>query len=532
MTHGIHARISSPQTSFVSCTLRKDNHRMTTLHRPCRVVLVLFCAVVCSSSGRAQNNNQYPEDQIRQQEAAAHLRFLASDELMGRMTGSPSLDVAARYIAEQFREWRVEAFPGMEGYYQAVPLQRRVAPTGGQLVLFGDTLVQGKKMVTRSGAPLDWKGECVYVGYGLIDQEKKTDDYNGIDVRGKTVIARFGAEGSPSPMAGMELSAAKRTLAAEHGAVALIELYKGTFAWRLLASYLSRSGMELGAAGPDLPHFMVEDTSFVIGAKLQTQKRGPLSIQSGGIRREPISARNVIGYIKGSDPKLRDEYVLLTAHYDHIGTGKGRGASTDTIFNGARDNAMGVVALIEAAQAFSMQPPKRSVIIAAVTGEEVGEFGSRYLSAHPPVPMDHIVFDLNSDGAGFDDTTIVTVVGLERTSAEGPIQQGSQRYGLTAIVDPVPEEHLFDRSDNTNFAVLGVPAPTYSAGFRSFGEEIMKYYHKAEDQVDDSFNFSYFLKFCKAYVHSARLIADMKEKPFWKPGDKYEAAGKKLYGVR
>ncbi len=491
------------------------------------LIVISWCSI-----GLAQKNTQFPEDQLRQQEAAAHLRFLASDELMGRMTGSPSIDVAARYIAEQFREWRVETFPGMEGYYQSVPLQRRITPSGGQLVLLGDTLMQGKKMVTRSGAPLEWKGEFVYVGYGMTDPEKKSDDYRGLDVKGKTVIARFGAEGSASPMAGMELSTTKRKLAAEHGAVALLELYRGTFAWRSLSSFLTRSGMELGASGPDLPHFMIEDTAFVIGSKLQARNRGPVSIQSGGIRKEPVSARNVIGFIKGSDPGLRDEYVLLTAHYDHLGTGRGRSASADTIFNGARDNAMGVVALIEAAQAFSVQPPRRSVIIAAVTGEEIGEYGSRYLSANPPVPMDHIVFDLNSDGAGFDDTTIVTVVGLERTTADGAIQQGSQRYGLTAIADPVPEQHLFDRSDNTNFAALGVPAPTYSAGFRSFGEEIMKYYHRAEDQVDDSFNFSYFLKFCKAYVHSARLIADMREKPFWKPGDKYEPAGKKLFRIQ
>jgi hypothetical protein len=479
----------------------------------------------------AQKNARFPEDQLHQQEAAAHLRFLASDELLGRMTGSPSIDVAVRYIAEQFREWRLEVFPGMEGYFQTVPLQRRTPSTSGQIVLLGDTLVQGKKMATRSGAPLDWKGEYVYVSYGLVDTAARIDDYKGLSAKGRTVIARFGSGGDLSPMAAMELSLTKRKLAEEHGAVAFIELYKGTFAWRGLASYLGRPGMEMGAAGANLPHFMVEDTSSVIGTKLQAQRQGSVSIQSGGIRREPIPARNVIGYIKGSDPKLRDEYVLLTAHYDHIGTGRGRSATADTIFNGARDNAMGVVALIEAAQAFSVQPPKRSVIIAAVTGEEVGEFGSRHLSANPPVPMDHIVFDLNSDGAGFDDTTIVTVVGLERTTAEGSIQQGSQRYGLNAIADPVPEQHLFDRSDNTKFAALGVPAPTFSAGFRSFGDEIMKYYHKAEDQVDDSFNYSYFLKFCKAYVHSARLIADMKEKPFWKPGDKYEAAGKKLYRI-
>ena len=525
-------RVSEYLESLISFTLRKDNVLMATLLQLRPPLFMFLCALASLSMCVAQKNTQYPEDQLREREAAAHLRFLASDELMGRMTGSPSIDVAARYIAEQFREWHLEVFPGMGGYFQPVPLQRRVPSTNGQMILLGDTLVQGKKMAMRAGAPVEWKGEYVYAGFGAIDPEKKTDDYKGLDVKGKTVIVRFGAEGNVNPRAGMELSTMKQKLAADRGAVAIIELYKGTFAWRLLASFLSRPGMELGAAGPDLPHFMVEDTSFVLGAKLQKQIHGPMSIQSGGIRREPIPARNVIGYIRGSDPKLRDEYVLLTAHYDHLGTGKGRSATADTIFNGARDNAMGVVALIEAAQAFSVQPPKRSVIIAAVTGEEVGEFGSRHLSANPPVPMDHIVFDLNSDGAGFDDTTIVTVVGLERTTAEGPIQQGSQRYGLTAIADPVPEQHLFDRSDNTNFAALGVPAPTYSAGFRSFGDEIMKYYHKAEDQVDDSFNFSYFLKFCKAYVHSARLIADMKEKPFWKPGDKYESAGKMLYRMQ
>jgi hypothetical protein len=504
---------------------------MTISNRRTRPAFAALLVFACSAS-TAQTKGGYPEDGLRQQNAAAHLRFLASDELMGRMTGSPFIDVAARYIAEQFRAAELGVFPGMEGYFQPVPLQRRSPSTDGQLILLGDTLLQGKKLAIRSGPSLDWKGEYVYVGYGQVDADKKIDEYNGRDVKGKMVIARFGSQENLGPMAAMELSSAKRKLAGEHGAAAFVELYKGSFAWRSLAGFLGRPGMELGAAGPDLPHFMVEDTSFVIGARLQTQPRGAASIKSGGIRREPVSARNVIGFIKGSDPKLRDEYVLLTAHYDHIGTGKGRGAATDTIFNGARDNAMGVVALIEAAQALSARPPKRSVIIAAVTGEEIGEYGSRHLSAHPPVPMDRIVFDLNSDGAGFDDTTVVTVVGLERTTAEEPIQMGSKRYGLTAIGDPVPEQNLFDRSDNANFAALGVPAPTYSAGFRSFGDEIMKYYHKAEDQVDDSFNYSYFLRFCKAYVHTARLIADMNEKPFWKPGDKYEPVGKKLYKTK
>ena len=491
-------------------------------------VFALLISVLSVSVG--QKSAQDPEDQLRQQEAAAHLRFLASDELLGRMTGTQSIDVAARYIAEQFREWKLEEFPGMEDYFQQVPLQRRIPSADGQIVLFGDTLVQGKRMVVRGGGPLGLKAEFVYVGYGMIDPEKKIDDFKGLDVKGKIVVARFGGEGNLSPMAALDLSTSKRKNAADRGALGLIELYKGSFPWRMLAGFMGRSGLELGSPGPDVPHFMVEDTTFRIGSMMEKQPQGSVSLKSGGIRRESVAAKNVIGFVRGSDPKLRDEYVLLTAHYDHLGTGRGRGTSTDTIFNGARDNAMGVVALIEAAQALSVKPPKRSVIIAAVTAEELGEYGSRYLSANPPVPLNRIVFDLNSDGAGYDDTTIVTVVGLERTTAEMAIRDGSHRYGVEPIVDPVPDQQLFDRSDNANFAALGVPAPTYSAGFRSFGPEIMKYYHKAEDQVDDTFNFSYFLKFCKAYVHSARLIADMNVRPFWKSGDKYEAAGKKLYG--
>lgn len=226
---------------------------------------------------------------------------------------------------------------------------------------------------------------------------------------------------------------------------------------------------------------------------------------------------------------MRDEYLLLSAHYDHIGVGRPEGPSADTIYNGARDNGMGTVALIAAAKSFAKAPPKRSVIIAAVTGEEMGLLGSHFLAAEPPVPMEKIVFDLNIDGAGYDDTTLVTVVGFDRTTADAALKQGAERYDLTASAEPVAQKGLFNASDNVSFAAKGVPAPTFSEGFHSFGPEILKYYHRAADQADENFNFSYLLKFCKAYVHTARIIGDMPVAPFWRPGDSYEQAGKKLY---
>jgi Zn-dependent M28 family amino/carboxypeptidase len=290
-----------------------------------------------------------------------------------------------------------------------------------------------------------------------------------------------------------------------------------------------RSGVETGAADQGFPHLIVEDTSKRYATLVQSSNAIEIAIQAEGVRRQDIPAQNVLGYIRGADPKLREEYVLLTAHYDHIGASRREGASGDTIYNGARDNGMGTVALIGAAKALAATPPKRSVIIAAVTGEEMGMLGSRHLAAEPPVPMGNIVYNLNVDGAGYDDTTIVTIVGLDRTTAEPFIKKGAERYGLTAMQVPEENKGLFNASDNVSFASRGVPAPTFSEGFHGFTPEILKYYHKVTDQADENFNFSYFLKFCKAYTHAARLIADAPIAPFWKEGDPYEQIGKRLY---
>lgn len=505
---------------------------MTGNQRSTTVVLTLLLSIAVSNL-YSQTKPSFPEDKLNHEEYAAHLRFLASDELRGRMTGTPWLEVAARYVAEQFRAAGITPAPGTDGYLQHIPLARRVPPTTGQAIIGRDTLLQGKKMLLRDGGPLNWTGGFVYIGYGTVDTASNKDELGRGVLKGKVAVAKFGSAGSDLRTSMTSLSEMKRRWASERGAVALIELYAGQREWRLFQSYLGRTSMDIQSDGGDFVHLLVEDSTRALAGLFESQVSLSGSIQTPGFRKEAVKTSNVVGIVQGSDPVLRHEYVLLTAHYDHVGTRAPRGvAATDTIYNGARDNAMGTVALIAAARSFSAQPTRRSVIIAALTGEEVGGFGSRYLADHTPVPMNKIVFDLNTDGAGFDDTTIVTVVGLERTTAQDAILRGARRYGLGAIKDPVPEQNLFNRSDNTKFASLGVPAPTFSAGFHQFGDEINKYYHTAEDEAGDDFNFSYFLKFCKAYVHSARLIANMKEAPFWAPGDSYEKAGRMLYNKK
>jgi len=240
---------------------------------------------------------------------------------------------------------------------------------------------------------------------------------------------------------------------------------------------------------------------------------------------------NVAGVIEGTDPKLKEEYIILSAHFDHVGVGKQGGPNypaTDSIFNGARDNAFGTVGLLTAAKALSQQHPKRSVLVLALTGEEVGLLGSRYYAENPLIPLKQTIFDLNIDGAGYNDTTIVSVIGLERTGAKAEIEAGAKAFGLGVFAEPAPEQGLFDRSDNVSFAAKGVPAPTFSPGFKSFDEAIGKYYHQAIDNPE-SIDFGYLTRFCQAFAHTARLIADRPTRPMWSAGDKYEAAAKELY---
>lgn len=473
-----------------------------------------------------------PEDRLNPAETSAHIRFLASDELMGRMTGTSGNDVAARYIAEQFRANGVSTVPGAPEYFQVVTIDHMSPPSHGRMILDGDTLTQGSSMIIRSGAAIDRSAPVLFAGYGVVEEGR--DDYESLDATGKIVVVRFGLNDSSDVPTGFRAGSSKRSVAAQKGAIAFVELYAGPVPWTSIASFLNRSIHELAAEGREnvataLPHAMVEDLKGARLANIRSETNVTALFSSTGVQLKTLTSHNVVGLIQGSDKRLREEYVVLMAHYDHVGTRR-TGSSADTIFNGARDNGMGTVAIINAAKALAESPPARSVLLLAVTAEELGLLGSRYYTEHPLVPLRQTVFVLNSDGAGVSDTSLVTVVGLERTTAEQSIQAGALRYHLTAIPEPVPEQNLFNRSDNVVFARKGVPAPSFSPGFRTFDQVLQKYYHQPEDQADEHFPFAYLHRFSQAFAHAARLIADMPARPRWREGDQYEAAGKSLYG--
>ena len=466
----------------------------------------------------SQRKGSLPEDHLSSAELASHLRFLASDEMLGRMTGTNEINIAARYVAEQFRMAGVLPVPGLNEYYQDVLLERVTLAQSGRLIIGKDTLLHRKEMIVARGSSADLEAELVFAGSGT-KEELATKD-----LKGKILVTNY---------QGSSLATAKWKSAAEAGAVAVVELYRGNFPWQSILQFLGQSSFRIAPDGKqvDLPYLLLNDAQSVYEAALAGGGSVKGSIHSEGVLVQKVQARNVLGMVRGSDPVLREEYMLLMAHYDHVGAGLRAGATPeDTIFNGARDNAVGTVALMAAAKVLAAQPPARSVIFAAVTSEEVGLIGSSYLADHFPLPLEKLVYTHNTDGAGYNDTTVVTVIGLERTTAEERLKAGAARYGLGVIPDPAPEQNLFNRSDNVSFARKGVPAPNFGMGLRSFDAEIAKYYHRPADQADEHFDFTYFSRYCQAFAHAARLVADMKERPVWRQGDPYEEAGKKLYG--
>jgi hypothetical protein len=489
--------------------------------------LALLALIFWAGVAVAQNHKQVIDKTLEEREAISHFRFLAADELMGRDPIRPEMKVASRYIAEQFRRYGAMPVPGANEYYQDVPFRLSAPPTAATIKMGDKTLNVGEDMVVIDGPNFAGSYELVVAGYGF------EADLAGKDLKGKIVVVRVGAPDRLSPADLFAAGREKMAIAQAKGAVGLIEMYNvPTTPWNLLVNFLNRRqfGLDDNPNADPIPYMWVRDLTGDLISAIDKGEVKKADINVVGKINQKIPGHNVIAWIEGTDPVLKNEFLMLSAHYDHVGVGR-PDASGDSIYNGARDNAVGTVALINAAKYFSENKPKRSILICAWTAEEKGLLGSAYFAENPLIPLDKIIYNLNIDNAGYNDTSVITVMGLGRTTADDLISKAVSEYGMEAIPDPAPEQNLFDRSDNVNFARKGIPAPTFSLGFRAFDDEINKYYHQPADEVGN-FDLDYAMKYWKSYLLAARYIADMAAKPFWQPGDKYEQVGKTLYGIK
>ena len=499
----------------------------------------------------------------------AHLKYLADDALKGRMTGTPEYDEAAAYVAGHFAEIGLEQ-AGDDGWYQAVPMLARRIDVDSAKVVFHQDGVENEQTWQEGfvmggdtvRAETNITAEVVFVGFGIHAPEMNYSDYEGIDVEGK-ILALFGGAPDTFPhneRAFYSSGLTKAEEAVKRGAIGTISLRsrisQKRYSWKRISenagvrpgmSWVNLSGEaanyfpELqGAALLNVPPaedlFKTAPISFeqaLDAAEAGTTLSTPLGTEVTLARKtghETISSPNIIGVLRGSDPELANEYVVFTAHLDHVGIGVP--VNGDTIYNGMYDNAMGTALLIETARAFAAMPtpPKRSIMFIALTGEERGLVGSDYFAHYPTVPTDSLIANVNLDmPLLLYPLADVIAFGAEHSSLEGVISDAIADEDFVLSPDPVPEEVLFIRSDQYSFVKQGIPSVFLVPGFTStdpeidggvlFNEHLQTHYHQPSDDLSRPIDWDSALRFARANVRIGFAVAEDEKRPTWNEGD-------------
>ena len=499
----------------------------------------------------------------------SHLRFLADDALEGRNTGTAGFDVAASYVASRFKSFGLEP-AGTDGtWYQAVPLvEDTIDPASAvvQIHADGETIdLEWKEDFLMGGDPTrpsnEVKAPVVFVGHGISAPELGYDDYAGVDVEGKVVL-RFGGAPAHFPhneRAYYSSSRTKNQIAVARGAVGVLGLrsrqdmerrpWERSMKWagRPDLSWVTEDGrasghfpeLQAGASlSPDAAGRLFAAAGLSVDEILDAQAEGvvesrelPIEVtMRRSTHHRELSSNNVAGVLRGSDPDLRDEYVIYTAHLDHVGLGPEKDG--DHIYNGAYDNAMGVAILLETARAFAEQatPPRRSILFLAVTGEEKGLLGSDFFATNPTVPIESIVANVNLDMPLFlYPLADVIPFGSEHSSLAGSVERAAAATGFDVTEDPMPEEVLFIRSDQYSLVRQGVPAVFLVSGMRSSDPEIdarelwlgflKNYYHSPQDDLTREIHYPSAVRFTQANLLIGLEIANETERPTWNEGD-------------
>jgi hypothetical protein len=484
-------------------------------------LMVVLGALLYGPAHAQKKINPGISEVITRPEIEAHLAFLAADEMRGRNAGSPELDIAANYIRTMFKIQGLKPAPGTNNYFQPVeqiknyPPKKATAEIGGQRFTFKDNLL------VLEGDSLQWTGEMIYVGYGAADDLKK------YDIKGKMVLALAGSREADNLNKVFSASSEKYKSVKQSGALGLVEILVLPQApWPALVNYLSQPVWGIKREGASIPHVLLKPTD-IAALKFQEAEKVTGSLTIEGKKKIFVPGKNVAAIIEGTDPKLKEAYIIVTAHYDHVGVQRSKDGQ-DSIFNGARDNAIGTVALLQTAKYLSKNPPKHSVILVALTSEEKGLLGSQWYTEHPLVPLNKHILSINCDGVGYNDKSIITSISFGRTSTDETLTKAAKAFGLSVGGDPDPKENFFERSDQVSFARKGIPAIKIQPGLARMDDEIRKYYHRQADEVA-SLDFEYLTRFYRTFVYAVQLLANETQRPSWNAGDKFEEVSKKLY---
>ncbi len=355
-----------------------------------------------------------------------HIYFLTDDLLRGRETGTVENKIAASYLANTLRGYGAKPNPETGTYYQDVILNKTEAPKNLKVLVKG---LNVEDAISLKSGEINYDADAIYANYGL------ESDYKNLNVAGKVVLVRSGNPESNELRTAFSLMSKKSKLAKEAGAIGLVELVSnGEEDWKGIAHHFNADKLENIKEEDSLidtkemPYVWVKDSEGM-SSKLKKGESVAVTLKMDAPKKSEVHSQNVIGIIEGTDPKLKNEYIIYSAHYDHVGIGA-PDATGDTIYNGARDNAVGTTTVLSVAENLSKYPTKRSALFILFTGEEKGLLGSSYYTEHPVLPLNQMVYCFNSDNGGYNDTSVATIVGLERTTASKNIKEAAKEFDL------------------------------------------------------------------------------------------------------
>lgn len=510
-----------------------------------------------------------PWSLVRQDAIRSHVEFLSSDLLEGRSAASRGYDIAAAYVAAHFRQHALQPSGDDDTYFQTVPLLEGTPVLPGssaELLIEGETErfeygMDYLPSVDFSSASSTLSAPLVFAGFGVQAPELGHDDLANVDLKGRIAVIFTGAPAKfpHNQRAYYSWSEGKFATLLEHGAVGALLIEspddakrvpwerRVTMSWTPQMRWVDEQGMPhdafeqlklrfrfnqiaaarlFASAGRDFASILAAaEAGEVQGFELP----GLLTLSAtSGLRR--TESANVVAMLPGADPALKDEYVIVTAHLDHLG--RGAAVAGDSIYNGAHDNALGMGILLEMARALnaSGMRPRRSIVFAAVTAEEKGLVGSDYLAAHPPLPIEGLVANLNIDmPMPLTRTSDLIARGAEHSSLGTIARSAAAAHGYRLSPDPSPEEVSFIRSDQFSFIQRGIPSLVLVSGYKARDKKIdglalrlefmKQHYHQPSDEADMPMDFIGAADLARVNLRVLWDVANAATPPAWKPKD-------------
>ena len=519
-------------------------------------------------------------DAITAADLLKHIKVLASDEFEGRAPGSKGEELSVKCISQQFNALGLKPGNPNGSYTQEVPLAGIVtAPTTSftvgdkkmELKFPDDYVASSARLQTEIKAE---NTDVVFVGYGIVAPEYGWDDYKGVDVRGKTILMLINDPAIPDPADPAKLDPKmfkgnamtyygrwtyKYEIAAEKGAAAAVIIHEtepAAYPYSVVMSSWGKENFEIDAPDKNMGAVQIRSWITLDVAKRLLADSGQDfdGLKKAAIMKEfrpvaisakanfamkqtvrPFKSRNVVGKLEGSDPKLKDEWIMYTAHWDHLG--RQTDLKSDQIFNGAADNASGVGGLIELAAGYmKLKPaPKRSVLFMATTAEEWGLLGAKFYAENPLYPFAKTLADINMDGLSlWGKTRDIEDISFGHSDLDDMLAAVAARQGRVMNPNSQPEKGSFYLADQFEFSKVGLPSLYTAAGRDVLGkppgfgqqkkdEYIAKHYHQPSDQVNPDWDLSGAVEDLRLLFEVGYQVANGDKFPEWKPGTEFKA---------